>query len=527
MNFPTLNPRPTLHQILDRPDDVEGAGDRQIVKDHLNPKIFQETPSPWFVEALAGFGTWVAALFMVAAFFITGWSQYTEQVLLIGLGLTLAGALCRLLILPRGQGLPGRLLIACSLAGQTLCAFGLFESYGHQKAAALFAVLLFGLLLLDPSRLQAFVSALMIGIMTFVFFFERADDAMDSAALFCLFFLIGLLCWPPGSILSRRRRNSAAAGAASALVLLLVPTLFPDLFDQPPAGAWTTAGLTLVGLGGLAALGRQMGNSMNRELSFAAGLLVAVALLAYQAPGIPASLMLLGLGWWRQRAATLCSGVAFLLIFCFGFYYSLDLKLMEKSLILAATAAVLLLCRIAFLERTSAGVPSPASPATSARRSLFWVGLLAAMLVPSVWVVGKEIQLRASSPILLELAPVDPRSLMQGDYMILRFKLEESLGKKGRGQPEKGQIVVQPDEEGVAKFQRFYDPRQPLQEGQQLIAYRKKAGRFDLGHNAFFFEEGQGPKLSSARYAELRVDADGHGILSALLDGQRQVLVRN
>src|SRR5207247_8096849 len=36
---------------------------------------------------------------------------------------------------------------------------------------------------------------------------------------------------------------------------------------------------------------------------------------------------------------------------------------------------------------------------------------------------GKERQLESGKVVYLELAPVDPRSLMQGDYMALRFKI--------------------------------------------------------------------------------------------------------
>ena len=38
-------------------------------------------------------------------------------------------------------------------------------------------------------------------------------------------------------------------------------------------------------------------------------------------------------------------------------------------------------------------------------------------------IVGKERQLESGKVVFLELAPVDPRSLMQGDYMALRFKI--------------------------------------------------------------------------------------------------------
>src|SRR5436190_15305240 len=58
-------------------------------------------------------------------------------------------------------------------------------------------------------------------------------------------------------------------------------------------------------------------------------------------------------------------------------------------------------------------------------------------------IVGKERQLESGKVVFLELAPVDPRSLMQVDYMALRFKIandarpamdrsESSAGRRSR-----------------------------------------------------------------------------------------------
>ena len=51
------------------------------------------------------------------------------------------------------------------------------------------------------------------------------------------------------------------------------------------------------------------------------------------------------------------------------------------------------------------------------------LGLVILLLVNrAIW--DKEQQLRDGRVVLLALAPVDPRSLMQGDYMRLRYAVE-------------------------------------------------------------------------------------------------------
>ncbi|HMT00386.1 MAG TPA: GDYXXLXY domain-containing protein, partial [Saprospiraceae bacterium] len=58
-------------------------------------------------------------------------------------------------------------------------------------------------------------------------------------------------------------------------------------------------------------------------------------------------------------------------------------------------------------------------------------------------IISKEDLLKNGKLILLELAPVDPRSLMQGDYMSLRYKISEGL--KSDSLAKQGYCVVKQD----------------------------------------------------------------------------------
>jgi uncharacterized membrane-anchored protein len=61
--------------------------------------------------------------------------------------------------------------------------------------------------------------------------------------------------------------------------------------------------------------------------------------------------------------------------------------------------------------------------------------------------------------VFLELAPVDPRSLMQGDYMVLRYKIAE--GVMADSIPKRGYCVVFIDTYGVANRKRFQENPTP------------------------------------------------------------------
>jgi uncharacterized membrane-anchored protein len=144
------------------------------------------------------------------------------------------------------------------------------------------------------------------------------------------------------------------------------------------------------------------------------------------------------------------------------------------------------------------------------------------------WTVWQREQLLASGRVaILELAPVDPRSLMQGDYMALRFQLADQAFGRGRTTGSKeaqdGRLVARADEKGVARFVRR-DGGEPLAEGEFLLRYRVRNGEPKFATNAFFFQEGHAKVYERARYGEFRVAPSGDMLLTHMLSEGRQRL---
>ena len=129
----------------------------------------------------------------------------------------------------------------------------------------------------------------------------------------------------------------------------------------------------------------------------------------------------------------------------------------------------------------------------------------------------RETLLTEGKVVLLELAPVDPRSLMQGDYMALDFAAARVLRDQHqqRKLPRDGRIVLRLDERGVGSFQRI-DQDAPLAPNEVVLRYRIRDQQPRFGTNAFFFQEGTADRYSAAKYGELRVAADGEAILTGL-----------
>lgn len=153
-----------------------------------------------------------------------------------------------------------------------------------------------------------------------------------------------------------------------------------------------------------------------------------------------------------------------------------------------------------------------------------WKWLLAAatlfVLLPAGWAVWKhERTLDNGQVVLLELAPVDPRSLMQGDYMALDFAVDREL--REHLVPDYAYIVI--DEHGRATLAGVGDSL-PAPEGQIAMRLRRRNGNLGIGPNAFFFQEGMGREFADARWGEFHVAANGNALLTHLRNEQLERL---
>ncbi|MGX5689321.1 GDYXXLXY domain-containing protein [Arcticibacter tournemirensis] len=152
------------------------------------------------------------------------------------------------------------------------------------------------------------------------------------------------------------------------------------------------------------------------------------------------------------------------------------------------------------------------------RSSAFIILLnLLLLLIYFNWnVFEKEKTLKQGELVLLELAPVDPRSLMQGDYMRLSYSLVQNVSPHKLS--KSGYCVVRLDGHQVAKRVRFQEDKLPLHEGEYLIKYFYNDRFIDLGAGSYFFEEGTQAKYVNAKYGGLRIDNEGNSVLTGLYD---------
>ncbi|MGH1349968.1 MAG: GDYXXLXY domain-containing protein [Methyloligellaceae bacterium] len=122
--------------------------------------------------------------------------------------------------------------------------------------------------------------------------------------------------------------------------------------------------------------------------------------------------------------------------------------------------------------------------------------------------------------VLLELAPIDPRSLLQGDYMVLGFAVERV--KKPDYKKHNGYMVLEENAEGIAQFKRFYEAGEALTPNEYKIRFVKKWSRFTIRPNSFLFQEGHRKHYDKAKYGIFKFDKDQNYLLVGLADETKQ-----
>ena len=303
---------------------------------------------------------------------------------------------------------------------------------------------------------------------------------------------------------------------------------------------------------------------------------LAVLLLAASAllPSLGVPLCYLAIccatGRWRLAGAA----VAAVLWVIGALYYQIHYSLLEKAGLLVLTGLLLAALAI-WMQQRQKHVPSnttddgdaPARLRLPQLRHLIPLTALATAAVVLPGIQDNEALIRDGERILVRLAPVDPRSLVQGDYMALAFALdpasplgdtalpvpapdraaedaaaaaasaaetptqaepespsEGEVWTPSAAQPPARHAVFQLDGRGVATIVRLErdDSRPPLKANERRMRLREQHGQPLLVTDAWYFREGEAKAWETARYGEFRLRNDGRALLVGMADEQLQ-----
>ena len=271
-------------------------------------------------------------------------------------------------------------------------------------------------------------------------------------------------------------------------------------------------------------------------------ILLALSLFALGFIGLPVILYLtalLLLIYWTDSRAFFGLLVLAFIVYLGGFYYQLSIPLLYKGVLLVSFAVIFAIVTL-FLH---ARYKSPSQSAVE-NYPVFKapIGLVGVFLIALLGAVNYKVQqfedvLATGKPVVLKIAPADPRSLMQGDYMVLnyailselqqsQFSSESNESNETTGIDElspsgkKAYILVHLDKNHVATLCEAQseiptDFKHCTPNVYLPICYRGWSP--ELPSQDYFFAEGKGEYYAQSEYAEYRFK-DGILLLARLLD---------
>jgi uncharacterized membrane-anchored protein len=502
--------------------------------------------SVWYIRALQGFAGWIASFFLLG-FFATFFSWIFERenaALIILIGCLLNGLSFVIGRTLKEGEFVRQLGLAINLCGQLIFAWGIYEWLGSTSATFFLILLSYQcvIVFIIPQFVSRVISSWFAMIALF-FCFGRLGIFNVSAAIASALFVIvwsfdfnwkgSKTLWEPigfGLALSLLQFNGQllfGEGVGDWFSKQSISWL-ADL--SPVVSELIIACLLLFILLGIVRLYHLSWNSLAAKLIVICGGLLL--LVNHFVIGSSAGILLILIGFIKQRKLLVAIGVVALLGFVSWYYYHLDMTLLAKSITLiifssAFFASYFLVNRMTSDDSLSFSEITQRYKMNSTK----WLVVLTIGIALSLvnWDIAKKEEILSEGRVvLLKLAPVDPRSLMQGDYMNLRFEIENVLiqsSSKDNSDPafgfdqsnDEGQMIVDLDDNQVgtlAEQQSFAE----IDDQQVIMRFKIRHNRLRLATHAFFFQEGTAADYEKAKYGEFRVAPNGELLLNNLRD---------
>lgn len=297
-----------------------------------------ETGAPWYIKLFIALGAWSAAICFLLFLAIAGLIEVEWPGLLVMGLLFIAGA--TVLRRMTEHLFSVQLALAVSISGHAMILVGVYTIDYDLWPSSLAALALCGVLYpLYRDALHRFLSCLLVPALLIGWFFDAEFHHGFHLIIFLEAAGTGLLF---NSHRSPRFLRPLAYALAVSLPLTLLLVIAPD---EEIDTSWWPSGVVLT-LGLLWLYVRVAGGATcPRREPMIVAIVATVFLGAVSTPGVLAALGLVVLGYARRDWLLLGLGLVFFPTFLVAYYYDLDVGLLTKSGILAASGVVLLLAR--------------------------------------------------------------------------------------------------------------------------------------------------------------------------------------
>jgi len=156
------------------------------------------------------------------------------------------------------------------------------------------------------------------------------------------------------------------------------------------------------------------------------------------------------------------------------------------------------------------------------KQILIFGNLILVLLIAGIFVAQKEQVLKHGDIVYMELAPVDPRSIMQGDYMSLGYTIQtETINHDLK----RGYLILTKNDSNLVVTHRLTSSPDSLLANQVPLKYVTVSGRLDFGCDSYFFQEGNAEVFANAKYGGIKTNAKGNCVLVGLYDAKLNLIV--
>lgn len=501
---------------------------------------------PWYIRFIQGFAGWIAAFFFLGFFAVAFNFMFktpTADIMLV------VGILCSVVsyavIRMQKNDFFDQVGMAFSLCGQLMFALGLFymkfkfstvmfvlgvyqlflahmiPQYAHRLLTTTFGLLAI-LMALNYIGFHGLGSAFLAVAFSFIWVKESSWktkydywEAIGYGVAITIIISSGFLLY--GRFILReaiRLKSGWLFEHASLINSLLIALIFVNLV------------LVLLKENKVSFSGK------SGVLSLAAAAMLV--LISFKISGITTGLLVTLIGFARQRIVLIVLGWFTVVSFFSWYYYNLSQTLMFKSIVLMVLGAVMIasymILKRLYHMNSGKNIMEMKLQKWNMSHVFPLVTVVIILVMTNINISKKQDLIANGQTLLFKLAPVDPRSLMQGDYMRLRFELGNQIHDRlrllnnNRSIPKtNGFAVIERDANDVVSFVSLYN-NQELTDNQLLVPYKYRDYQVYFTTNAFYFQEGRAQHFQKSEYGVFRMNAQGEMILVNMADKELNVL---
>ncbi|WP_283153782.1 GDYXXLXY domain-containing protein [Guptibacillus hwajinpoensis] len=225
---------------------------------------------------------------------------------------------------------------------------------------------------------------------------------------------------------------------------------------------------------------------------------------------------------WQSNPFRYWIGLVLWYAFLIYKYYDIAWSLVHKSItLLVAGLLVLVITRT--VSRKYTQTTDEESTFVANRWKSIWLVVILMISFVTYNGVKNEVALQSGKEIRLALTPVDPHSMLQGDYVTLRYDISTLPGATNFPANKKIKVILSPTSEKTYEYGGYYKiegnwnkPYEPSDKDVVVNGITYSDHDVQYGIESFFIPEGEGQVVEGKTMAIIKVSKNGNALLLEL-----------